>query len=231
MRSENAQSARAADIAVNLAAVKERIALSCARCGRSPGSVTLVAVAKTVGPERILSALRAGHRVFGENRVQEAQAKWPALKERFPDVELHLIGPLQTNKAKAAVRLFDVIHTLDRAKLARILAKEMAEEGRRPRCYIEVNTGAEVQKHGVLPEAADALIRECREELGLPVEGLMCIPPLDEEPSLHFALLREIARRNDLSGLSMGMSADYEIAIEFGATLVRVGSAIFGARA
>jgi pyridoxal phosphate enzyme (YggS family) len=231
MRSESAQSAPAGDVAANLAAVKERIAMACAESGRAGGSVTLVVVTKTFGPELVLPVLIAGHRVFGENRLQEAQAKWPALKERFPDVELHLIGPLQTNKAKAAVRLFDAIHTVDRAKLARVLAKEMAEEGRRPRCYIEVNTGEEAQKHGVAPEAADALIRECRDELGLPVEGLMCIPPLNEEPSLHFALLREIARRNGLRGLSMGMSADYETAIEFGATLVRVGSAIFGARA
>lgn len=218
------------DVAANLAAVKERIAAACVRAGRPRDSVTLIAVTKTFGPERILPALEAGHRTFGENRVQEAEAKWPPLKERFPDVALHLIGPLQTNKAKVAVALFDAIHTVDRAKLARVLAKEMEAQGRRIPCYVEVNTGEEAQKHGVFPQDADALIRECRDDLGLPLAGLMCIPPLDEEPSLHFALLHKIAERNGLSGLSMGMSGDYEIAVEFGATAVRVGSAIFGAR-
>ena len=174
--------------------------------------------------------LRAGHRVFGENRVQEAQGKWPALKTEFPDLELHLIGPLQSNKAKEAVALFDVIETVDRQKLARVLAKEMARQGRRPVCFVQVNTGEEPQKAGVWPGAADAFIAECRDELGLPVEGLMAIPPEAEEPAPHFALLAKIAARNGLAKLSMGMSADFEIAVQFGATHVRVGSAIFGPR-
>jgi len=176
-------------------------------------------------------ALAAGQRAFGENRVQEAEAKWPALTAAHPDARLHLIGPLQRNKVRRAVTLFDVIETVDRPKLARALADEMARAGRRPACFIEVNTGEEPQKDGVVPREADAFIRECREALGLPIEGLMCIPPVDEEPSLHFALLREIARRNGLAKLSMGMSADFEIAIAFGATHVRVGTAIFGPRA
>ncbi len=227
---QSANPASRGDIAANLAEVKAKIAAACAKAQRSEGSITLVAVTKTFGAERILPALEAGHRAFGENRVQEAEGKWPALKARFPDVALHLIGPLQTNKAKAAVALFDAIHTVDRSKLARALAKEMESQGRRLSCYIEVNTGEEEQKHGVFPNEADALIRECRDELGLPVAGLMCLPPVDEEPSLHFALLGKIAARNGLSGLSMGMSGDYEIAVEFGATVVRVGSAIFGSR-
>jgi pyridoxal phosphate enzyme (YggS family) len=168
--------------------------------------------------------------VFGENRVQEAQAKWPALKEQFPDTALHLIGPLQTNKVKQAVALFDVIETLDRPRLARSLAKEFERSGRRLSCFIQVNTGAEPQKAGILPEEADAFIAACIDEFALPIAGLMCIPPAADEPSLHFALLREIAGRHALGGLSMGMSADYEIAIAFGATHIRVGTAIFGAR-
>jgi pyridoxal phosphate enzyme (YggS family) len=168
--------------------------------------------------------------VFGENRVQEAEAKWPALKEEFPDLVLHLIGPLQRNKARRAVRLFDVIETVDRPDIARAIAGAAREEGRRPQLFIQVNTGEEAQKAGVLPEETDALVRACREELGLPVRGLMCMPPVDEEPSLHFALLREIARRNQLNELSMGMSGDFPVAVRFGATYVRVGTAIFGAR-
>jgi hypothetical protein len=198
--------------------------------GRDPASVALVAVTKTFAAEAILPALEAGHRVFGENRVQEAKAKWPALRARFPDLELHLIGPLQSNKAREAVELFDAIHTVDRPKIAMALAEEIARQGRRPRLFVEVNTGGEERKAGVLPEAADAFIRACREPYRLTIEGLMCIPPFDEPPAPHFALLQKIARRNGLSLLSMGMSADFQSAIAFGATHVRVGSAIFGAR-
>ena len=168
--------------------------------------------------------------MFGENRVQEATAKYPGLKAKYPDLKLHLIGPLQTNKTRDAVRLFDVIETLDRPRLAHSLARETAKQGRRPVCFIEVNTGEEPQKSGVLPGGTDALVRLAREELQLPVEGLMCIPPVDEDPAPHFSLLREIAKRNGLTCLSMGMSADFEIAIRFGATHVRVGTAIFGPR-
>jgi pyridoxal phosphate enzyme (YggS family) len=197
---------------------------------RDPASVTLIAVSKMFPAEAILPALEAGHRVFGENRVQEAKAKWPALRARFPDLELHLIGPLQSNKAREAVELFDAIHTVDRPKIAMALAEEIARQGKRPRLFVEVNTGGEEQKAGVLPESADAFIRECREPYRLIIEGLMCIPPFDEPPAPHFALLQKIARRNALTGLSMGMSADFQRAIAFGATHVRVGSAIFGAR-
>jgi PLP dependent protein len=178
----------------------------------------------------VREALAAGHRVFGENRVQEAQAKYPALREAFPDLTLHLIGPLQTNKVRDAVALFDVIESVDRPRLAESLAREMDRSGRRLPCLIEVNTGEETQKSGVMPAAADDFIVECRDRLNLPVVGLMCVPPLDDEPSPHFALLREIGRRTDLRLLSMGMSADFETAIRFGATHVRVGTAIFGAR-
>ena len=198
--------------------------------GRDPASVTLVAVTKTFPAEAILPALAAGHRVFGENRVQEAKAKWPALRARFTDLELHLIGPLQSNKAREAVELFDAIHTVDRAKIALALAEEIARQGRRPRLFVEVNTGGEAQKAGVLPEAADAFLRACREQCRLTIEGLMCIPPFDQPPAPHFALLQKIAWRNGLPCLSMGMSADFQSAIVFGATHVRVGSAIFGAR-
>ena len=217
-------------VADNLARVRGRIAAAARAAGRDPGEVTLVAVGKLHPAARIEAALAAGQRVFGENRVQEAEAKFPDLKQGWPDLVLHLIGPLQTNKARVAVALFDVIETLDRPKLARALAKEMAAQGRRPACFIQVNTGEEPQKAGVAPAEADALIALARDELALPVEGLMCIPPLDEEPALHFALLREIARRNGLAKLSMGMSGDFETAIRFGATHVRVGTAIFGPR-
>jgi len=172
----------------------------------------------------------AGHRVFGENRVQEAEAKYPELREEFPNLALHLIGPLQSNKVRDALSIFDVIESVDRPRLAQVLAKEMDHSGRRRPCLIEVNTGEEAQKAGILPAEADGFVIECRDRLGLPVIGLMCVPPIDEEPALHFALLREIARRNELEVLSMGMSADYEKAIRFGATHVRVGTAIFGAR-
>lgn len=201
-----------------------------ADAGRPPGSVTLVAVSKFHDGDRIRPVLAAGHRVFGENRVQEAEGKWPALKDAFPGVELHLIGPLQSNKAREAVALFDVIESVDRPKIAEALAREMDRQGRRPRCLVQVNTGEEPQKAGVLPGEADAFLARCRDEWTLPVEGLMCIPPVDEEPALHFALLREIARRNGLSVLSMGMSDDYPTAVALGATHVRIGTAIFGTR-
>ncbi len=220
----------APDVAARLAAVSARIDEVAQAAGRDRAAVTLVAVSKTHPAERIAAAISAGHRVFGENRVQEATAKYPGLKESWPDLTLHLIGPLQTNKARDAVRLFDVIESLDRPKLARALAKEMAREGRRPTCFVQVNTGEEPQKTGVLPAEADDLIALARDELDLPVEGLMCIPPMDEEPALHFALLREIAKRNGLPLLSMGMTADFETAIRFGATHVRIGTAVFGAR-
>ena len=193
-------------------------------------SVTLIAVSKTHGPETIRPLLEAGQRVFGENRVQEAKAKWPALKTDYPDVELHLIGPLQSNKTAEAVALFDCIETLDRPKLAHALAAEMEKAGKRVPLFVQVNTGAEPQKAGIAPEGVAAFIALSRDELKLPVEGLMCIPPFDEEPSLHFALLAKIAQRNGLRELSMGMSDDFETAVKFGATYVRVGSAIFGAR-
>jgi len=217
-------------IAANLAAVRERIAAAARTADRAPESVTLVAVSKTHSAASVRVALMAGHRVFGENRVQEAQGKYPQLREEFPDLLLHLIGPLQTNKVRDAVALFDVIESVDRPRLAQALGREMEHSGRRPPCLIEVNTGEEPQKAGIMPADADAFILECREQLGLPIIGLMCVPPLDEEPAPHFALLREIARRNGLEILSMGMSADFEKAIRFGATHVRIGTAIFGAR-
>ncbi len=218
------------DIADRLTAVREEIAAACREAQRPAESVTLVAVSKTFGPEAIRPVLAAGQRVFGENRVQEAKAKWPTLREEFRGVELHLIGPLQSNKAKEAVALFDVIHTMDRPKIAQALAEEIAKQGRKPRLFIEINTGAEPQKAGALPENADAFIAECRERHGLAVEGLMCIPPLNEAAAPHFALTATIATRNGLPLLSMGMSADFASAIAFGATHVRVGSAIFGER-
>jgi PLP dependent protein len=198
--------------------------------GRDPGSVTLVAISKTFAAEAVTPVLAAGERAFGENYVQEARAKWPPLRERFGPVELHLVGPLQSNKARDAVELFDAIHSLDRPSLAEALAKAMDRTGRRPRLLVQVNTGEEARKGGVLPADADAFLSACRDRYGLPVEGLMCIPPFEEPPSPHFALLRTIAERNGLATLSMGMSADFEAAIQLGATHVRVGSAIFGAR-
>jgi pyridoxal phosphate enzyme (YggS family) len=221
---------RAMSVADGLAAVRARIAVAARAVGRDPKAVTLVAVAKTHGAEAVQAALAEGQRVFGENRVQEAQGKYPALKAAYPDLQLHLIGPLQSNKAKDAVALFDVIETVDRPKLAEALAQAMERLDRRPACYIQVNTGAEPQKAGVLPAEADAFIAACRERYRLPIRGLMCIPPVEEEPSPHFALLREMARRHGLDDLSMGMSGDFEIAIRLGATHVRVGTAIFGAR-
>jgi PLP dependent protein len=217
-------------IAANLATVRARIDAAARGADRPAGAVTLVAVSKTNPASVVRAALTAGQRVFGENRVQEALEKFPGLRGEFPDLVLHLIGPLQTNKVKEAVAHFDVIETVDRPRLAEALAREMARTGRHLPCLIEVNTGEEPQKAGILPAEADAFIAGCRDRLGLRVEGLMCIPPHDEEPSPHFALLREIARRNNLPVLSMGMSADFETAIRFGATHVRVGTAIFGAR-
>lgn len=210
--------------------VRTQIAKAASRAGRSADDITLVAVSKTFPAEHIRRFLEAGQRVFGENRVQEAQQKWPALRDDFPDVRVHLIGPLQSNKAKDAVALFDAIHSVDRPKIARVLAEEMDRQDRRPDVFLQINTGEEPQKAGMLPEEADDFIQSCIEEHGLPVRGLMCIPPADENPALHFALLAKIAARNGLDGLSMGMSSDFESAIEQGATHVRVGSAIFGAR-
>jgi len=213
-----------------LAEVRRRIAQACGEAGRDPAGVTLVAVSKTFAGDAIAPVIAAGQHVFGENRVQEAKGKWPDLKARHPDVALHLIGPLQSNKAKEAVALFDAIHSVDRASLCAALAKEIARQGRAPRLFVEINTGAEPQKAGILPEAADAFLRECRESHGLTISGLMCIPPFEEPPAPHFALTAKIAARNGLTLLSMGMSADYELAIRFGATHVRVGTAIFGER-
>ena len=215
---------------MSLADILDRIRAAEARVGRAPGSVRLVAVSKVQPLERVIAVLAEGHRLFGENKVQEAAGKWPALRERFPGVELHLIGPLQTNKARQAMALFDAIETVDRSKLARTLARLKDEIGHCPKLFVQVNTGEEDQKAGVLPAEADAFIAECR-ELGLEIAGLMCIPPVDEEPALHFALLANIAARNDVAELSMGMSADFEAAVAQGATSVRVGSAIFGERA
>ncbi len=213
-----------------LAEIQAAIARAARDVGRSPADITLVAVSKTFPPEAIEPVLTAGQRVFGENYVQDAKAKWPALRERHDGVELHLIGPLQSNKAKDAVALFDAIHTLDRPSLAQALAKEIARQGRAPRLLVQVNTGEEPQKGGVPPGEVDAFLAACRETYGLTVSGLMCIPPAADPPSPHFALLNAIAARNGLALLSMGMSADFEAAIQLGATHVRVGTAIFGAR-
>ena len=213
-----------------LAALRDTIAQVCRDAGRASDAVTLVAVSKTFSADAIEPVIAAGQRVFGENRVQEAKAKWPAIKARHPDVALHLVGPLQSNKAKEAVALFDAIHSIDRPSLCAALAKEIEKQNRQPVLFVEINTGAEPQKAGVLPEAADEFLRACRETYGLKIAGLMCIPPLDELPAPHFALTAKIAARNGLTLLSMGMSADFETAIRFGATHVRVGTAIFGER-
>ena len=218
------------DIAARLAGVRARITQAARAPGQDPAPVLLGAGGGPKWDNPDATALDTGHRVFGENRVQEAAGKWPALRARYPDIVLHLIGPLQTNKVKDAVALFDVIETVDREKLARALADEFGRQGKRPDCYIQVNTGEEPQKAGVLPADIDGFIALCRDELGLPVRGLMCIPPVGEPPAPHFALLAEIAERHDLPVLSMGMSGDYEIAIAIGATHVRVGTAIFGER-
>ncbi len=214
----------------NIDDLRERIDAACARAQRRPTDVTLIAVSKTHAAERIEPALEAGLTTFGENRVQEAMKKWPALRTAWPKVELHLIGPLQTNKTKEAVDTFDVIHSVDRVKLAQRLKAATDAQERKPRLFIQVNTGEEEQKAGILPRDADAFIRQCRDDIGLSLEGLMCIPPAHEEPALHFALLAKIAERNGLEKLSMGMTSDFETAIEFGATHIRVGTFIFGTR-
>jgi PLP dependent protein len=218
------------DSTAGLAAVRREIAEACATAGRRPEDVTLIAISKTFPGEAIVPVIAAGQRVFGENRVQEALAKWPALREAHSDLELHLVGPLQSNKAREAVGLFDAIHSIDRPSVCRTVAKEIERQGRHPTLFVEVNTGAEPQKAGVLPENADAFIAACRDEYDLAISGLMCIPPHEEAPAPHFALTVKIAARNGLALLSMGMSADFAIAIRFGATHVRVGSAIFGHR-
>jgi len=214
---------------MSLAEITERVQRAETAAGRAPGSVRLIAVSKMQPDARVESILQQGHRIFGENRVQEAAGKWPGFREAFDGIELHLIGPLQTNKARQAMDLAQAIHTLDRPKLARTIARLAQETGQCPDLFVQVNTGEEPQKAGVLPAEADAFVAECR-GMDLPVAGLMCIPPVDEEPSLHFALLGKIAARNGLTGLSMGMSGDFEQAVAQGATHVRVGSAIFGER-
>lgn len=210
--------------------MRERIARAARDAGREPQDVALVCVSKTFGPQDILPVIEAGERVFGENRVQEALEKWPPLKASHPGLELHLIGPLQSNKAHDAVLLFDAIESVDREKLAKTLAEKIQKTSRHPRLYVQVNTGAEPQKAGVLPQDADRFIERCRTDYGLEISGLMCIPPLDDQASPHFAFLNQIAVRNGILALSMGMSADFELAIQLGATHVRIGSAIFGER-
>jgi hypothetical protein len=219
------------EVTTRLRLVQEEIVLAAEAAGRDPQSVNLIAVTKTVPASVIEEAIGAGQSCFGENRVQEAASKWSPLRERHPDIELHLIGPLQSNKVREAVHLFDVIEIVDRPKLARALAEEMAQSGKRPRLFVQVNTGEEPQKAGVLPHETEAFVTLCRETFGLTIDGLMCIPPLEEEPAMHFALLAKIAERLSLKELSMGMSGDFARAIAFGATYVRVGTAIFGARA
>lgn len=216
--------------AQGLSDVRRRIARAARDAGRTPDAVALVAVSKTFGPAEIAPAIAAGQRLFGENRVQEAQGKWPALKARHPDIELHLIGPLQSNKAADAVALFDAIHTIDRDKIAAAVAAEMRKQARRPLLLVQVNTGLEPQKAGIPPGETAAFLARCGEVHGLTIGGLMCIPPAGQPPSPHFALLARLARENGLALLSMGMSGDFEAAIQLGATHVRVGSAIFGAR-
>ena len=210
--------------------INSRIELAAKGAGRDPAAVTLVAVSKTYGEDAVLPVLGTGHRVFGENRVQEAKSKWPPLKSRFTDIELHLVGPLQSNKTKEAVELFDAIHSVDRMKIAEALGAEMVKQGRRLKLFIQVNTGEEPQKAGISPRETPTFLACCRDQLKLEIAGLMCIPPVDEEPALHFGLLAKLARENGLTELSMGMSDDFETAIALGATHVRVGSAIFGAR-
>ncbi len=216
--------------AVGIAAVREEIARACRDARRDPATVILVAVSKTFDAPAIVPVIAAGQRSFGENRVQEAKAKWPALREVHPGLELHMIGPLQSNKAREAVALFDAIHSVDRPSLCEALGKEIERQSRRPLLFVEINTGEEAQKAGVTPQQADDFLRRCRDAYGLSIAGLMCIPPAEEAPAPHFALTAKIAERNGLKLLSMGMSADYPVAIAMGATHVRVGSAIFGAR-
>lgn len=216
-------------VAENLYSIQSRIAKTAAQYGRKAADINLIAVSKMQPAERIHDALAAGHRIYGENRVQEAKERWLTLKPQYPDLKLHLIGPLQTNKVKDAVALFDMIHTLDRDSLAQALAKEMQKQNRFMPCLIQVNTGDEPQKSGVAPNALPSFLQSCR-ALGLDIQGLMCIPPVDDPPALHFALLRKLAQESGLPNLSMGMSDDFEKAIPLGATFIRVGSAIFGAR-
>ncbi len=218
------------DIEERLQDVKVKIAKAEKYAGRPAGSVTLVAVSKTFDAEAIRPVIAAGQRLFGENRVQESQGKWPELKAETSDIELHLIGPLQSNKAADAIALFDVIETVDREKIARALSEEMKRQGKSPKLYVQVNTGLEAQKAGIEPKETAAFVELCRKELGLSIEGLMCIPPADENPGPHFALLEKLAKQCGVERLSMGMSGDFETAVEFGATSVRVGSAIFGTR-
>jgi PLP dependent protein len=218
------------DRATGLEAVRSQVAQACRDANRDPATVTLVAISKTFFAEAIEPVIAGGQRIFGENRVQEANAKWPPLTAQYSGIELHLVGSLQSNKAKDAVALFDAIHSVDRASLAEALAKEISRQNRQPLLFVEINTGAEPQKAGVLPQDADAFLAACRDSYGLNISGLMCIPPHDEAPAPHFALTAKIAKRNGLKLLSMGMSADFPIAIAFGATHVRVGTAIFGAR-
>jgi hypothetical protein len=218
------------DSVQRLTEVRHRVAAAEEAAGRPAGSVRLIAISKTFGEDAIRPLIAAGQRVFGENRIQEAKAKWPALRTEFPDVELHLVGPLQSNKAREAVALFDAIHTIDRDKIAGAIADEMRRQERRLRLLVEVNTGGEPQKAGVLPQETDAFVARCRDVHGLTIDGLMCIPPVDAVVAPHFALLAKIARRLDLKSLSMGMSGDFETAIAFGATDIRVGGAIFGDR-
>lgn len=218
------------DAAERLADIQQRIAAAAKGQGRDPGSVTLIAVSKTFEADAIRPVIAAGQRHFGENRVQEAQGKWPPLREENPGLILHLIGPLQSNKAKEAVALFNAIHSIDREKIARAVAAEMKKQGKALQLFVQVNTGEEPQKAGVAPRDAVAFVKMCREELGLDIAGLMCIPPVEEEPAVHFAFLAKLAREAGVSGLSMGMSDDFETAVEFGASHVRVGSAIFGGR-
>jgi len=220
----------ATEIPARLRLVHEEIALAAESAGRKPDAVKLIAVSKTVPAAVIEEALEAGQRRFGENRVQEAHGKWPGLKELRPDIELHLIGPLQSNKAKEAVALFDVIETLDRPKLARALAEEIERQGKRPRLFVQVNTGEEPQKAGLAPDETEGFVALCRDTFDLTIDGLMCIPPFDEEPTMHFALLAKLARELELDELSMGMSGDFAKAVACGATYVRVGTAIFGER-
>jgi pyridoxal phosphate enzyme (YggS family) len=215
---------------MSLSEIKARVAKACAAAGRAPESVTLIAVSKVQPNERVAAVLDEGHRVFGENRVQEAAGKWPEFRTRYDGIALHLLGPLQTNKARQAMELFQVIHSVDRPKVAQTMARLAQEMGHCPEIFLQINTGEEEQKAGVMPAEADAFVAEAR-ALDLPVRGLMCIPPVEEEPSLHFALLAKMAERNGLTGLSMGMSGDFESAIALGATHIRVGSAIFGERA
>ncbi len=218
------------DSVQRLAETQAKIVAAAKAAGRDPAAVELIVVSKTFDAAEIIPLLQAGHRVFGENRVQEAKGKWPELKAQFPDIKLHLIGPLQSNKAKEAVELFDAVHTIDRPKIARALAGEMQRQDKRLQLFTQVNTGEEPQKAGVIPAELPALAALCRDELGLIVAGLMCIPPVDEAPAIHFAFLEKLAAENGFEQLSMGMSDDYETAVQFGATHVRVGSAIFGSR-